>query len=330
MGKLNALSVKTISKPGRHGDGDGLYLNVAPSGTKSWVQRIVVNGKRRDIGLGSYSVVGLAEARSLASSNRTAVSEGRDPLAEKREARAAARNPAPTVPTFADAASRYIELCRPGWTNPKHAAQWESTLATYAFPVIGEMAVDEITPAHVLAVLEPIWTVKNETATRVKQRIGAVMDWAVQHGYCLYNPVGKGLLRALPSCRREESHFPALAFEQVGWAVRLVRESNANLLTKLAFEFLVLTAARSGEVRHANWEEILWQRRTWQIPASKMKSRRVHRVPLSGRAMEVLTEAWQISGPDGLVFPAVPNGKACIVQFWGLIHRCPLWGQLSG
>ena len=310
MGKLNALSVKTISKPGRHGDGDGLYLNVAPAGTKSWVQRIVISEKRRDIGLGSYPTVSLAQARTVAADIRTAVSEGRDPLAERREARVAARNPAPAVPTFADAASRYIELCRPGWTNPKHAAQWESTLATYAFPIIGEMAVDEITPAHVLAVLEPIWTVKNETATRVKQRIGAVMDWAVQHGHCLYNPVGKGLLKALPNFRREESNFPALPYEQVGWAVGLVRESNANLLTKLAFEFLVLTAARSGEVRHANWEEILWQRRTWQIPAIKMKARRVHRVPLSGRAMEVLTEAWQISGPDGLVFPAVPNGKA--------------------
>ena len=168
------------------------------------------------------------------------------------------------------------------------------------------MAVDEIAAADVLAVLDPIWTVKNETATRVRQRIGAVMDWAVQHGYCLYNPVGK----ALPSFRREENHFQALPYEQVGWTVGLVRESNANLPTKLAFEFLVLTAARSGEVRHANWGEILWQRRTWQIPAIRMKSRRVHRVPLSDRATEVLTEAWQISGPDGLVFPAVPNGKA--------------------
>ena len=158
--------------------------------------------------------------------------------------------------------------------------------------------------------LEPIWTVKYETATRVKQRIGSVMDWAVQHGYRRYNPVGKGLLTALPSFRREEAHFPALPYEQVGWAVGLVRESTANLLTKLAFEFLVLTAARSGEVRNANWGEILWHRSTWQIPAIKMKARRVHRVPLSDRAMEVLKEARRISGPDGLVFPAVPNGKA--------------------
>ena len=310
MGKLTALSVKALSRPGRHGDGDGLYLDVASSGSKSWIQRIVVNERRRDMGLGSYPAVGLAQARSLAADNRSAVAEGRDPVAEKREAKEAARNPVPSVPTFAEAAARVIELRRPTWKNPKHAAQWKSTLETYAFPIIGNLAVDEITPSDVLAVLEPVWTVRNETATRVKQRIGTVMDWAIQHGYRLYNPAGKGLLTALPTVRKEDGHFPALPYERVPWAVGLVRESTANLLTKLAFEFLVLTAARSGEVRNANWGEILWHRRTWEIPAIKMKSRRVHRVPLSDRAMEVLTEAWQMSGPDGLVFPALTNGKA--------------------
>ena len=296
--------------PGRHGDGDGLYLHVASSGSKSWVQRIVINERRRDIGLGSYLTVSLAQARSLAADNRSAVAEGRDPLAEKWEAKEAARNPAPSVPTFAEAAARVIELRRPTWKNQKHAGQWKSTLETHAFPVIGNMAVDEIAPSDVLAVLEPIWTVKNETATRVKQRIGTVMDWAVQHGYRLYNPAGKGLLTALPTVRQEEGHFPALPYELVPWALGLVRESTANLLTKLAFEFLVLTAARSGEVRNANWGEILWHRPTWEIPAIKMKARRVHRVPLSDRAMEVLTAAWGITGPDGLVFPAMPRDKA--------------------
>ena len=178
MGRLAALSVKAINKPGRHGDGDGLYLHVAPSGSKSWLHRIVINDRRRDIGLGSYPTVSLAQARSLAANNRSAVAEGRDPLAEKWEAKEAARNPTPSVPTFAEAAARVIELRRPTWKNPKHAGQWKSTLETYAFPLIGNTAVDEIGPSDVLAVLEPIWTVKNETATRVKQRIGTVMDWA--------------------------------------------------------------------------------------------------------------------------------------------------------
>jgi integrase len=310
MGKLYVKTIDSISKPGRHGDGDGLYMLVAPSGTKSWVQRIVINGKRRDIGLGAYPTVKLADARSLAASIRSAVAEGRDPLEERREAKEAARNPIPSVPTFAEAATSVIELRRPTWRNPKHAAQWENTLATYAFPVVGEKPVDAITPHDVLAVLEPIWTVKNETATRVRQRMETVMDWAVTHGYRLDNPAGKALLKVLPVIKREKEHHPSLPYDQVSWAVAQVRESTSNLLTKLAFEFLVLTAARSGEVRKANWEEILWQRRTWEIPAYKMKAGRNHRVPLSDRAMEVLKEAWETSGPDGLVFPSGPGGRA--------------------
>ena len=311
MGKLTALSVKAISKPGRHGDGDGLYLHIAPSGTKSWVQRIVIKGNRRDIGLGSYPTVSLAQARSLASSNRSSVSEGRDPLAEKRHAKDVARNPTPSVPTFAEAAARVIELRRPTWSNPKHAAQWSSTLRTYAFPFLGEKAVDEITPSDALAVLEPIWIAKPETASRVRQRMEAVMDWAVSHGFRLDNPASRALLKVLPAFKREEKHHTALpSYNQVGWAIVMVRESTANLPTKLAFEFLVLTAARSGEVRYANWGEIRWERRTWEIPANKMKARRLHRVPLSDRAMEILSEAWAISGPDGLVFPSSPGGSA--------------------
>ena len=321
MGKLTALSVKALCEPGRHGDGDGLYLHVAPSGTKSWVQRIVINEKRRDIGLGSYPTVSLAQARSLAAANRSAVSEGRDPLAEKKQAKNLARIPTPSVPTFAEAAARVIELRRPIWSNPKHAAQWQSTLETYAFPVIGKKTVDEIAPSDVLAVLEPIWTVKNETATRVKQRIETVMDWAVQHGYRLYNPAGKALLTALPAFRKEEEHHPALPYEQVSWAVKKVRDSTANQLTKLAFEFLVLTAARSGEVRNANWGEILWDRRTWEISAIKMKARRPHRVPLSGRAMEILREAWCITGPVGLIFPSTPGGSMASDMTYNVMLR---------
>ena len=322
MGKFTDKGIKALTKPGRYPDGDGLYLYVAPGGTKSWVQRIVVNGRRRDIGLGPYPLVGLAKARDLAADNRAAVAEGRDPIADKRNAKESARNPVPSVPSFAEAASRVIELRRPTWKSSKHAAQWQSTLETYAFPVIGNMAVDEITPSHVLSVLEPIWTDKNETATRVKQRIGTVMDWAVQHGYRPYNPAGKGLLTALPPVRRNQEHLPALPYERVGWAIGLVRESNANLLTKLAFEFLVLTTVRSGVVRNANWGEILWQRRTWEVPFYKMKAWRNHRVPLSDRAMEILTEARGLTGPDGLVFPAVPGGKAMSdMTFTALLRR---------
>ena len=156
MGKLTALSAKNLTKPGRHGDADGLYLNIAASGTKSWVRCIVVDGRPRDIGLGSYPAISLAQARGLAASNRSAVAEGRDPLSEKREAREAAREAAPSVPTFAEVAASVIELRKPTWTSPKHAAQWWATLETYAFPVIGNMPVDAITASDALALLEPI------------------------------------------------------------------------------------------------------------------------------------------------------------------------------
>ena len=321
MGKLYVKTIDSISKPGRYGDGDGLYLNVAPSGTKSWVQRMVINSRRRDIGLGSYPAVSLVQARSLAANNHTAVSEGRDPLAEKQAAKEAVRNPAPSVPTFAQAAVAVIDLHRPTWSNPKHADQWRSTLQTYAFPVIGTKTVDEITPFDALAVLEPIWTAKPETASRVRQRMETVMDWAVTHGYRFDNPAGRALLRVLPRVNREPNHHTALPYSQVGWAVSRVRESNSHLLTKLAFEFLVLTAARSGEVRQANWGEILWDRRTWEIPAVKMKARRYHRVPLSDRAMEILHEAWLVSGPDGLVFPTEPGGGAASDMTYNVMMR---------
>ena len=202
MAKLTALSAKTLSKPGRHGDGDGLYLNVAPSSSKSWVQRIVIDGRRRDMGLGPYPAVSLARARAIAHDNRTAVAQGRDPVAEKREAREAARRPAPSIPTFAEAAARVIELRRPTWSNAKHAAQWESTLATYAHPVIGHKTVDAVTPADAMAVLTPIWTTKPETASRVRQRMETVMDWAITHGYRLDNPAGRSLLKVLPPVKR--------------------------------------------------------------------------------------------------------------------------------
>ena len=303
MGKLTALAARTLSKPGRHGDGDGLYLNVAPSGSKSWVQRIVVDGRRRDIGLGPYPAVSLARARAITHDNRTAVAEGRDPVAEKREA---ALRRAPSIPTFAQAAAKVIELRRPTWSNAKHAAQWESTLATYAHPVIGRKTVDTITAADVMDALTPIWTCKPETASRVRQRMETVMDWGVAQGYRLDNPAGRSLLKVLPKTQRLKQHLQALPYAQVPGAVVQVRESTADAPTRLAFEFLVLTAGRSGEVRAAEWGEIDWEAATWEVPAARMKARRPHRVPLSGRAIEILREASRFGDGQGLL-PRYPQ-----------------------
>ena len=319
MGKLTALAARTLSKPGRHGDGDGLYLNVAPSGSKSWVQRIVVDGRRRDIGLGPYPAVSLARARAITHDNRTAVAEGRDPVAEKREA---ALRRAPSIPTFAQAAAKVIELRRPTWSNAKHAAQWESTLATYVHPVIGRKAVDTITAADVMDALTPIWTCKPETASRVRQRMETVMDWGVAQGYRLDNPAGRSLLKVLPKTQRLKEHLQALPYAQVPGTVVQVRESTADAPTKLAFEFLILTAGRSGEVRAAEWGEIDWEAATWEVPAARMKARRPHRVPLSGRAISILREASRFGDGQGLVFPATHSGNAASsMTFTALLRR---------
>ena len=319
MGKLTVLLAKALS---RHGDGEGLYLNIAPSGTKSWVQRIVVDGRRRDIGLGSYHTVSLARARELSHANRTAVAEGRDPVLQKRECREAARSSSPSIPTFEDVASQVIELRRPTWSNPKHAAQWQSTLATYAFPIFGKRPVDEITSGDVLAVLTPIWTDKHETASRVRQRMETVFDWAIAHGWRLDNPAGKAVVRVLPRMSKFKSHHKSLPYQQVPNALGQVKESNADPLTHLSFEFLVLTAARSGQVRMSTWSEIDLESSTWTVPEERMKARREHRVPLLHRCLEILAEARELSQRgSALIFPATTSESLSDMTFSALLRR---------
>ena len=311
MGKLAALAAKTLNQPGRHGDGDGLYLNITPSGSKSWVQRIVIHGRRRDIGLGPYPAVSLARARSMAQENRSAVAEGRDPVAEKRQEREAVRRPAPSIPTFAEAATRVIEIRRPTWSNPKHVAQWQSTLHT-----LPRKAVDSHRRRRRRGVGSP------ETASRVRQRMETVMDWVVAQGHRLDNPAGRSLLKALPKTQRLKEHHQASPYARVPGVVRLVMQSTASMSTKLAFEFLVLTASRSGEVRGAEWSEIDWQSATWEIPAARMKARSSHRIPLSTWAEAILVKAWQLSGGRGLIFPSTRGGKpASKMAFASLLRR---------
>ena len=322
MAKLSALAVKGLDKPGRHPDGNGLYLYVATKGSKSWVQRIVINGRRRDIGLGSYPTISLARAREKVHANRVAVADGQDPVKEKREARKAARSPAPFIPTFAEAAAKVIELRRPTWSNPKHAAQWQSTLATYAFPLIGNMPVSEIDSNDVFEVLTPIWTEKHETASRVRQRMEAVFNLAITKTLRKDNPASKAILSALPQVSELENHHKALHYSEVPAALATVRESTADLITRLAFEFLVLTAARSGEVRLSTWSEIKLRSATWTVPAERMKARRVHRVPLTGRCLEILSQARELSPPEGsLIFPSRSSKHLSDMTLSALLRR---------
>ena len=291
---LTAKRVQTVSAPGRYFDGHGLYLLVEPSGAKRWKQRLAVHGKRRELGLGGYPLVTLAMAREAALANRRAVHAGGDPLAEKRRARG--------VPTFAEAARKVFELRRDGWRNAKHAGQWITTLEQFVFPRFGARGVDEITTEDVIAVLSPIWHAKPTTAKRVRQRIGAVLTWAVAQGLRPDNPAD-AVKAVLPKQNGAGDAHRALPYIEVADAIAAVRASSADTNTKLAFEFAVLTAARAGEVRLATWQEIDLQGRTWTVPASRMKAGSEHRVPLSDRAVEILGEAQALRSKRGdLVF----------------------------
>ncbi|MDE0378652.1 MAG: tyrosine-type recombinase/integrase [Rhodospirillales bacterium] len=303
---LNARFVETVNRPGRYGDGrggHGLSLLVKPMSngrlSKSWAQRLRVGGKPIDMGLGAFPVVTLKAAREAALANRRAVAEGRDP----RRAIAA-------VPTFAEAAETVIELHAQTWRDKgKSAGQWRASLRDYAMPRLGDKSVADITSADVLAVLVPIWSAKRVTARRVRQRIGAILKWAVAEGYRDDNPAGDAITAALPKGGVARQHQRALPYAEVGAAIEAVRASTAYRASALAFEFLVLTAARSGEVRGARWEEIDADAATWTVPAERMKGGLEHRVPLSERALAVLKMARTLRDDSGLVFPSVSGRR---------------------
>ncbi|MGM0584942.1 MAG: tyrosine-type recombinase/integrase [Pseudomonadota bacterium] len=298
---LSAAFVRQVSEPGKYYDGHGLFLRVEANGAKRWVQRLAIRGKRREIGLGSASLVTLAKAREAALDNRRLARAGGDPLGAKRQAEA--------VLTFAEAARKVHEMHRPSWRNPKHAAQFITTLESYAFPHFGSVRVSDVSSADVLRALTPIWLKKPETARRVRQRIGTVMKWAVAQGWRQDNPA-EAISQALP--RHDATrvkHREALHYNDVGAALEKVKASGAGLSTRLAFEFLVLTATRSGEVRKATWDEMDLDKAEWLIPGERMKAKRPHRVPLSPRAVELLEQARALDDGSGLVFPGTRRGR---------------------
>ena len=298
---LTAAFVRTIGRAGKYGDQHGLTLRVMPSGSKQWVWRGTVRGRRTDLGLGGWPYVSLAEARQTAFDHRKLARAGGDPLALKRR---------PDVPTFAEAVETVIEIHEPNWKGGARSADiWRSSLGRYALPRLGRKRVSDIGTADVLAVLIPIWADKRSTAKRVRQRIGAVMKWAVAQGFRQDNPAGDAIGAALPRNGVTRKRMAALPHSEVAGAIAKIHDATAWAGTKLALEFLVLTAARSGEVRLARWAEINTDAATWTVPGERMKAGREHRVPLSRRALEVLREARQLADSSGLIFPTV-TGRA--------------------
>lgn len=296
---LTAALVKQAMKPGKYYDENGLYLRVKPTGAKTWAQKIVIDGKQRELGLGSATLVSLAEARELARINRKAARAGSDPIADRKRDS--------SVPTFNEAAIKVYELYEPSWRNKKHAAQFRTTLETYVSPVCGHKKVSNVTSQDLMTALMPIWVNKAETARRVKQRIGVVMKWAVAQGYRRDNPC-IALEQALPRVVRAVKQRKSIHYDKVGDCLDAVRKSRAGASTKLAIEFLILTATRSSEVRLARWNEIDFEQKLWTIPAERMKGNAEHVVPLSYRAIEVLHEA-RVLGEGDLVFSGTKTGR---------------------
>ena len=310
MGKLTVRKIEA-ARPGIHGDGGTLFLRVREGGSRQFVQIVSIDGKRVERGLGGYPRVSLQEARELAFDNRRAIRRGRNPF-ENRPKR---RRPASKAPTFADAFAATLEIQRQSFTAAKTAADWQASMEAYAMPTIGKMPVDAITTADVEAVLKPIWQEKHDTAAKVKRRVHAVFKWAVAHGHRESNPVD-AVDAILGKVRTKREHRKALPYAEVPQAIAAVRNARrGSTSAKLALEFAILTAARSGEARGASWNEIDWDAGTWTIPAERMKTKAEHVVPLPDDAFEVLNAALEAHGDEGLIFPA-RQGK--VLQDTGL------------
>ena len=294
---LTATFCKTVTEAGRYQDGGGLMLVVAKTGGRSWIQRLMVNGRRRDMGLGSFEFVSLAEARSKAFDNRIAARTGRNPVAERN------------IPTFGEAVEKVIELHRPTWKGDGSEKQWRGELAKYALPVIGAARVDRVTTSDVLGVILPHWNTRTSTMSRVRARMKVIFDWCIASGFRADNPAGEAVTAILPKCKAATVHRKALAYADVASALDTIRGSNkAHWATSAALEFIALTASRSNEVTGMCWEELDMDACLWTVPAERMKKGKAHRVPLSGRATEIVTDAMRHADASGLVFPSM-TGK---------------------
>jgi integrase len=312
--KLSASEVKSMTKPGLHGDGDGLYLQVRGPEVKSWIFRWERDGKQRSMGLGSAFTVTLADAREKAQDCRKLLLDEKDPIAVRDAKRAQAKVEALKSKTFEQCAEIYIEAHRAGWRNEKHAAQWLSTLKTYAYPVFGNLPVHLIDTCLVMKVLEPIWTKRPETASRLRGRIEAVLNWAKTREYRAgENPAAwKGHLENLLPARRKVAtveHHPALPYDDLGAFMAALRAQEGTAAK--ALEYLILTAARTGEVIGARWDEIDLDHKDgplWLIPAPRTKAKKEHRVPLAPAAVAVI-QALRARAEGDFIFPSVKSGQ---------------------
>lgn len=320
MSKLTNAAIKGLDKPGRYGDGGGLYLNVAPGGSKSWIQRIRIDGNRTDKGLGGYPAMTLTKARQQADANRIVVKAGRNPWTEKRMASPALAAPVADIPTLREATYTVHNLNAP--SRPASAARWIGRLEKHILASVGDTPIDEFTRANLAEIIGPLRQSNHETSRKVKQALHDVFRWSVAMGHIATNPADDALEILLPKVRKEVTHHLALPHGEVRRAVHMVKSSEARLATRLLLQFIILTAARAGEARLSTWGEIDLDGATWTVPASRMKNNREHVVPLSAQAAGILRRAkelyrdpdeefeWTVDvQPDWWIFPNPNNGK---------------------
>jgi len=324
--RLKALQVQRLHEPGIYHDGGGLYLQISSTGSKSWFYRYRLHGRVRDMGLGSFKDFSLAEARERARVQRQLVADKIDPIGVRDARDQAARAATATEVTFEECAREYHLQESVHWKNPKHRAQWINTLRDYAFVRIGKRRVQTIGKQEVLDILTPIWKTKPETASRVRQRLRAVLEWAAakdlypDYPHGMWDQIAKALGKGRAGA--EKTHHAACPYQEVGQLVVAARDSNSNDIVKLAFEFTILTAARSGETRGAVWSEIRWDDRLWVIPANRMKAKKEHRVPLSARCLQVLRDAHKLTKKAPLIF-CHPESQKMFSDaiFTSLLHK---------
>ncbi len=301
--KLTPLKVKKANAVGRYADGNCLYLLIDKFGSKRWVLRLVVRGKRRDMGLGSAKLVGLEEARDLARTYRRVAREGGDPFLERVTSKGC-------LVTFREAAFQVHKLNSPTWKNKKHSDQWIASLENHVFPMIGDTAISELTSSDILRVLSPIWVEKSDTAKKIRQRLRMVIKWAKAQGFYEGDDPIELAEQALPRIKPSGEHFKSASYEDLPEIVSRLQSSQISLPTRLALEFLILSACRTTEVLEAHWSEINLDKRLWAIPAERMKANKLHEVPLTDRMIEILEMATIMKADTGLVFPSQINGKA--------------------
>ena len=309
--RLNAIKVRTVTVPGMYSDGGNLWLQVSRSGAKSWIFRYTRHGRAREMGLGSAAAVNLADARGVATDCRNRLASGLDPIQHRDATVAAAQLAAMQTMTFKQCAEAYITAQAPGWRNEKHISQWRNTLRDYVYPMIGELPVGSVDTGLVLRILEPIWALKTETATRLRARIEAILDWATVRQYRTgANPARwKGHLKHLLPNESKVAvvrHHPALPFVEFGAFMERLRAQPGTAARSL--EFTILTATRTSETLNAEWAEIDLSLRLWTIPGARMKAGRDHRVPLSLSAVRVL-EGVRRHREGRFVFPAVRSDR---------------------